>query len=502
MSPSLPSVSPHAYENKLLYPTPTHEMNQAWRELISAAHNGEEYMQITADYAENTGIPSTNTNSSTIEASKAGESARGEMWQANLPLVDFFIDPSRPHFGKGAKPINAKVLNLRTYVADALQLHPTLDLEDVRQWGRIGLLEAIERWEPERAKLAGAVYEAVRLNVQRGFMNEGRTIRIKSPATASPGTVCEKRLEAYLSKLEGGYSDKLEALYQHPFYPQTVTTSLQEIPDVESLALDVYQHRYIPDNEIGLTPEHDVLAPSWSDEAGLTYSYSKEYIDQVLQELSDQEKTVIQSYFGLDDRGPRSLNNIGAELGLTHQRISQVKSKALAKLCKLIGAAEPTDTEHAASPASSRKCSVSKLDKPDPRIAESAESLMIPLQPLPDLPKFSLSEKKLGMPHQEWLNQALEHIYSVWYDARRDGYNIRFVHIIKTLGNSSILHAINSRTELITNDGRHGETTISRGCLTAQGVQTVMEAYCKRQMSTVTYQRNQQRQQPQPESSD
>ena len=60
---------------------------------------------------------------------------------------------------------------------------------------------------------------------------------------------------------------------------------------------------------------------------------------EALADLPERERRILELRFGLDGE-PQSLEAIGAELGLTRERIRQLETYAIAKLSDLLGASE------------------------------------------------------------------------------------------------------------------------------------------------------------------
>jgi RNA polymerase primary sigma factor len=74
----------------------------------------------------------------------------------------------------------------------------------------------------------------------------------------------------------------------------------------------------------------DQFSPGPEDEA---YEQAlKETIEEALSSLKERESKILRLYFGLDDQEPMTLEEIGALLGITRERVRQIKEKALVRL--------------------------------------------------------------------------------------------------------------------------------------------------------------------------
>ncbi len=67
-------------------------------------------------------------------------------------------------------------------------------------------------------------------------------------------------------------------------------------------------------------------------EAGLNHDSLKKDIERSLSVLTEREATIVSMYYGLNGYVAMSLEEIGAKLTLTSERVRQVKSKAIRKL--------------------------------------------------------------------------------------------------------------------------------------------------------------------------
>ena len=86
-------------------------------------------------------------------------------------------------------------------------------------------------------------------------------------------------------------------------------------PGEDSRLLD-----YLPDR-VSPGPDEEMI------EKALT-----EALEAALSTLRPREATILRQYFGLDEAAPKSLEEIGAGLGVTRERVRQIKEQALARL--------------------------------------------------------------------------------------------------------------------------------------------------------------------------
>ena len=225
--------------------------------------------------------------------------------------------------------------NLRFVVSVAKQYATNQNpLEDLVNEGNIGLYMAAEKFKPEMGfRFISYAVWWIRKVIMEHLGQHGRMVRL--PANRING----------ISKLE----KKLNTLEQELGRPVTVQELIDNfgaelspkmIEEYELLGvLNTYSMESLDRDISGEEGNGTTLADTMSDESifqatdqGLLNQDIKQELTKALDGLKPREREVIIAIYGLDGQLPRTLNDIGDQLGVTREMVRQVRQKALAKL--------------------------------------------------------------------------------------------------------------------------------------------------------------------------
>ena len=215
--------------------------------------------------------------------------------------------------------------NLRFVVYMAKQYRDReLPLPDLIQEGNIGLMRAIERFEPERGlKFVTYAYWWVRQSIGRALIEQGGSVRL-------PTYVVERQ-----QKLRAA-SERLYQRYARWPTSQELSAELGwTCKEIERLwgNKQVVLRLHTPLTDDGWKLE-DVLRDDRVSppEVELEARELQQCVALGLAGLTTREARVLSLRFGLENDRSHNLREIGEQLGLSHERIRQIERKALDKL--------------------------------------------------------------------------------------------------------------------------------------------------------------------------
>jgi RNA polymerase primary sigma factor len=232
------------------------------------------------------------------EAIAAAEDARQRLIAEHLPLV---VSLARPYAWRG------------------------VSLMDLVQEGNVGLLQAIEKFDPQRGvRLATYAAWWIRYAILRALADQGRPVRL--PARLRRTLIRLRQAYAQLAQQRGREPTEREIAAQRGVDTRQIAELL---PLLESpLSLDA------PLDAEGETLLGDLVADPDAREVEelVVDTLAQDYIRMALAELAPRERQVLALRYGLDDGHFRAPEEVAAQLGLRRDEVRRIEGRALRKL--------------------------------------------------------------------------------------------------------------------------------------------------------------------------
>jgi RNA polymerase primary sigma factor len=223
--------------------------------------------------------------------------------------------------------IKANLRLVVTIAADYVDLG--LPMMDLVSEGSIGLTRAVERFDPTKgAKLSTYAAWWIKQSIKLALSNQVKTIRL--PVHFSEKISKVRRLAFEMSNQLGREPSDDELA-------EEIGIPVERVAELRNGSARPASLEAVIDEE-----DSTQLGEMIADEDAQT-SYDR-LLDQDLQNqlkgalhvLDDREKKIVFQRFGLDGSSPKTLEQLGATIGLTRERIRQLQTKALEKLRKAL----------------------------------------------------------------------------------------------------------------------------------------------------------------------
>lgn len=200
-------------------------------------------------------------------------------------------------------------------------------LSDLINEGNIGLITALEKFEPEKGYhfISYAVWW-VRQSIMKALSEKARAVRL--PLNRANELMQIQKAQGEILHESAGDPNDLHLISEKTGLDETLVKDLLSISqDMVNLDSAIKS-----DDDSSSTFSEFIEDPSSGPEAEVVSESLKAEVHSLLMTLNEKERMILTMRYGLDGSKPMSLKEIGMKFGLTKERIRQIEKRSLEKL--------------------------------------------------------------------------------------------------------------------------------------------------------------------------